>query len=702
MLVRRLPSAFLAVAAAAVSLALAGTVSAAPVIVPTSTADALMGAGQGLCVANAISMNPSTDFPQQAGVFIAGINGFLEAPAQLAARVQYVQQSIFDLSNNQDTGPKVSWGDFTNAMLPQCQEGGCPFNWNDTTTSFASRFRGFLNVTAALAAKPIHIGVYVDDAMSLTFYDKMGNAYPVMIQPPVLGAPTWRLTETVTFMEQGLYPLELLYVQIVDHAALEMSYFTGTFTDFQQTATQVPVTPLNTAGFTLFPVTDFFQTLSGSPSYPDVAQCKQCNREFVGQFGNNGCDSAYYCNEAALCAPCDTSIYCGPSCSPCGGMTPFCIDINSQLQCGQCRTDTDCKAGFSCDPTTHVCNQCNVDSDCTKGHECVDHACVWCSTSDKCAGNSCNCCPPGESGKQMQCVVLPRTDPTAAEGCPPLPGEDPASQAPECAECLTDSDCPSGYVCDQPIGLCLESSLKSEIVPPAGQPDCCGPQCLACPVPPAEDWPWQCLPGPFGTACAACRNDMECCDGNFCTEGQCQACVSDRRCGPRCNTCGGDTPYCLTAQLASDAVCVRCNEDAECNGGTCDTTTHACTSACAMTCAPATPYCDGKDCVACYANTQCPCGGTCDLGTHTCSTACNTNADCQGDQHCGDVDNGTSMACTTGPLPNDADCGGTLADLCSGSIGARGSHPTPSTGIFGLSLVALFLRRLRRKSGAPS
>jgi MYXO-CTERM domain-containing protein len=121
-----------------------------------------------------------------------------------------------------------------------------------------------------------------------------------------------------------------------------------------------------------------------------------------------------------------------------------------------------------------------------------------------------------------------------------------------------------------------------------------------------------------------------------------------------------------------------------------------------MSCAPATPYCDGKDCVACYANTQCPCGGTCDLGTHTCSTACNTNADCQGDQHCQDTANGQTMTCATGPLPNDADCGGTLADLCSGSIGARGSHPTPSTGIFGLSLVALLLRRLRRRSGAPT
>ena len=502
MLFRRLSSAFLAVAAAAVTGALAGAAGATPIIIPSSVADALMGAGQGLCVANAVSMNPATDFPQQAGVFNAGINGFLEAPAQKAIRVEYVQRTIFDLSNNQDTGPKISWGDFTNAMVPQCQTGGCPFNWNDTTTSFASRFRGFLNVTAAMSGVPIHVGFYADDAVSLTFYDKKGNAYPVIIQPPVLGAPTWRLTNTVTFMEPGLYPLEILYAQIVEHAALEMSYFTGTFTDFDQTATQVPVTSLNSAGFTLFSNTDFFQTLSGSPSYPSLDACKQCDRQFVGQFGNNGCDPAYYCNEAALCAPCDTAIYCGPSCSPCGGMTPFCINVNAQLQCGQCRTDTDCKAGFSCDPTTHVCNQCNVDGDCTRGHECVSHACGWCSESDKCAGNSCNCCPLGANGQQMQCKVLARTDPSAPEGCPPLAGEQAANTAPECAECQADSDCPSGKVCDVTIGLCLlERRSRARVHPPSGQPDCCGPSCDKCPAPPdtrGSTGPGSASPAPSG------------------------------------------------------------------------------------------------------------------------------------------------------------------------------------------------------------
>jgi outer membrane exchange protein TraA len=347
--------------AGALALA-AGRAGATPVVIPTATADALQGQGQGLCVANAISTNPAGDFPNGPGskaVFIAGINAFMEA--NKANWKEYVERTIFDLSNNQGGGlNNISWGDFINSMSPQCQTGGCDLAWNDATTSFASRFRGFLDVTPELAGVPVHIGFYADDAVSLTIWDKTPTAYAIMIQPPALGFPTWRLTETVTFMQPGLYPLEVLYAQIGEYAALEMSYFTGAFTDIDSPSTQVPpdggMNPnLSTAGFTLFPVTRFFQTLSGAPSYPSLDQCKQCDRLLVGQAGNTGCDPSYYCNEAALCAPCDTDLFCGPSCMPCGGMTPFCVATNGMPACAECRTDKDCQMGSSCDPTTHTC-----------------------------------------------------------------------------------------------------------------------------------------------------------------------------------------------------------------------------------------------------------------------------------------------------------------------------------------------------------
>ena len=59
MLVQRAFSAFsrnaLATAAGAILLALSSSARAAPVTIPTATASALQGMGQGLCVANAIS-----------------------------------------------------------------------------------------------------------------------------------------------------------------------------------------------------------------------------------------------------------------------------------------------------------------------------------------------------------------------------------------------------------------------------------------------------------------------------------------------------------------------------------------------------------------------------------------------------------------------------------------------------------------------
>ncbi len=659
-------AAVLSLTALATFLAAAG--ASAQVIISNPVEDPLALPGQGLCVASAVSMTPSIDFNLTAATYNQGVNQFMAANKAIWS--QYVQQTIFDLSNNDASTNKASYGDFLDSMMPMCAVGGCPMYVNDTTTSYASRFRGFLNVTSKLAnLTDLHIGFYADDAVSLTIFDSTGNAHAVITQPPVLGAPTWRTTEAVQFTKPGMYPIEILYVQIVEHAALEMSFFIGNFTDFQRPAFQVPIVNLSTSGYTLFDKTAFFQTLSGQPSYPDLAKCEQCDRQFVGSVGNNGCDPGYYCNQAALCAPCDTALLCGPSCSPCGGMTPFCINENGQEKCAGCRTDSDCKPGFSCDPTTHVCNECNTDTDCPQGKECVKHVCDYCNAPDKCAGSSCNCCGQGKNGQQMACAKV-------------------GSEAfPECVECKTDADCTEGGVCDVLIGQCVPEHAQNE------KTSCCGPACLTCP---AQDP--LCLPGPFGTACAACRNDLECPKGSYCLAGQCSLCDDNRRCGPRCEACGGDTPFCTTAQVAEDAKCVRCTDDAACAGGTCDKSTHECSHGCAMTCAPATPFCNGETCVACFADTQCPCGGTCNLATFTCSTSCESNKDCLGDQHCEYTPDGKAMDCAPGPLPDNTACGSTLANACSGnSIGARGTDPTPPAGVAALSILALGARWAGRR-----
>lgn len=668
----------------------ASALGAGPVTISGPVGDPLLNVkGTGLCAASAVSPDFQVDFVplQSPAVYNAGVNTFIENHA--ADRVEQVIRTVFDLSNNNDdnTPSKPAFGDFKDAMTPACKTGGCNFFVNDTSTKFATRFRGFMNVTSDLVNKPVHFGFVADDAVSMVFYDKLAKVYEIVTRPLTLGEPIWRMTNTVTFTEPGLYPLEILYVELTTNAALEMSMLVGDFVDFDFPFNEPASPHLDTSGFTLFTPDVFFHTLSGDPSFPDLNKCAQCNRQFVNVPGNNGCVPGFYCNEAALCAPCDSAKLCGPTCSPCGGDTPFCVNINGQNTCGGCRDDFDCKTGFSCDPVKHVCNECNEHSECPQGKICEDHACVPCSTPGTCAGNSCNCCPLGQDGKQMLCSPL-EVNGWAA-----------------CVECVTTADCADGLFCDELTGHCV-SELK-----PNATPECCGEACVNC----AQQEPVGsynfCLPGPVGTACAQCRMDMDCVPANpvdpskveakFCLSGECQSCIKDRRCGDRCESCGGDTPYCL-GQQASTAKCVRCVNDSQCNGGTCNAMTNECDPGCPVTCDATTPFCDGTQCVECYADTQCPCGATCDLGTHTCSESCKTNADCLGNEHCKWEDNEIDKDCALGPMPGDVACGGTLATACEGSIGDKSRRTdgnAPPVGLVGLALLALLGRR--RIRGIP-
>jgi len=665
--------------ASVASLVLGSSAAHAAVVIPEGVAEALPGQGTGLCAASAIAANPTTDFTTSAPMQYNGsINAFIDA--HKADRVEQVIRTLLDLSNNNASGLKISYGDFIDAALADgCKTGGCDFFVNDTSTAFGTRMRGFLNVTDQFANKELHIGTYLDDSLSITFYDKALAPYSVIFKPWQLGAATWRITEQVTFQKPGLYPVEILYTEITEHAAFEMSYFIGTFTDFAREANTIPIVKLDASGFQLFPATQFFQTLSGNPSYPDLDVCKQCERQFINVPGNNGCDPGYYCNEAAVCSPCDTAKLCGPTCSPCGGDTPFCVNINGDLQCAGCRNDQDCDNGFTCDPITKTCNECNENSDCPKGQGCVDKKCEPCSTSDECAGNSCNCCPDGANGKQMKCGAL-----------------EPEGQ-PSCVECTTDAEC-GGAICNLAVGRCT-SALPADQNPTAcgeGKVNCIALETIVVKGESKPRYPF-CLPGPIGVACAECRNDMDCTEGAFCLSGVCTACTRDKRCGMRCDSCGGDTPYCH-GQNAAVAECVRCTSDTQCAGGaSCNPMTHACDPAggCLLTCGPSTPFCDGANCVECYADAQCPCGGTCDQASKRCSPSCKTNVDCLGNEHCAWNENETAKECSLGPMPDGVDCGGTLATICSARPGRHGGG-APGAAFVALSILALLGRRRLR------
>jgi outer membrane exchange protein TraA len=645
-------AAFLCAAARATAAPSPVTITGDPVG-PPLTMD-----GTGLCVTNAVSSQPGIDFGTlTSATYSAGVNAFIESHAM--ARVTATMRTIFDLSNNNTAGLMSSYGDFTSSMPGTCKTGGCDFFINDSTTSFGSRFRGFLNVTAPIANKPLHFGLFADDAVSVVFFDNKQNQYPVVTQAPVLGAPTWRMTNTVTFSKPGIYPIEILYVEIVEHAALEMSVFQGAFTDFQQPANQVPVTNLKDAGFTLFQATQFFQTDDGFPPFPDLNHCEQCDRRFSGLPGNGGCNPGFYCNEAALCAPCVSSLFCGPTCSPCGGSSPFCVNGNAGVHCVQCRFDTDCKTGTHCDPDNNTCQDCNLDKDCSRGRICNAHKCVYCSTSDSCAGNSCNCCPDG----MKQCASLMKDAP------------------PVCTECVNDGDCANGLRCDTINGRCVTS------LAPCNTDDRCGAPCTPCP----PDIP-HCLDG---KGCVACRSDVDCGDGQFCLSGDCVPCTADRHCGLRCATCGGDTPYCLSSDgTTALASCVRCLTDADCKGGHCNASTHQCDVQCASACAMGT-VCNGAACVQCYANTHCPCGGACNIDSNTCAPTCTDSSDCGDTNHCARLPEGKK--CEKG---RQKDHEKTEACACLPAVGGR----TPDQGGSVLLLIALIgvVIRIRRDRARSS
>ncbi len=121
--------------------------------------------------------------------------------------------------------------------------------------------------------------------------------------------------------------------------------------------------------------------------------------------------------------------------------------------------------------------------------------------------------------------------------------------------------------------------------------------------------PRTCIPDP-GEACDGpedCSADLP-----YCVEGTCAECEDDA-------SCGADAPVC---EAATDA-CGPCSGDGDCSGRTetprCETTSGACVICVeAADCTAATaPVCDGNECRACQAHSECG-SEACDLDTGGC------------------------------------------------------------------------------------
>ncbi len=106
-----------------------------------------------------------------------------------------------------------------------------------------------------------------------------------------------------------------------------------------------------------------------------------------------------------------------------------------------------------------------------------------------------------------------------------------------CVECLSQSDCPDGRVCNPASNVCEEEILP----PPQCDPPCSGdtPHCLV-------------------DTCVECLENAHCGDGEECVDNVCQEALPPPECDPPCS---GDTPHCL------GDTCVECLENAHCGSG---------------------------------------------------------------------------------------------------------------------------------------
>ncbi|GHG77250.1 outer membrane exchange protein TraA family protein [Comamonas sp. JC664] len=330
--------------------------------------------GVGLCSAARVSRNPAADFPRSQSTYVSGINAFLDASP--SSRIDFVVQTPLDLSNNVNDGRTLSYGDFREAVVG-CPAGGCGFAYDGEYTSFATRLRGYLAVTSDMVGRSLQFGFYADDSVSLTIIDGNQAHHPIFNRPPTLGFPTWRAVRTVRFEQPGLYGVEVLYTNVEQHAALELSLREGDgdLADFERQANTPPIIRLDAVGFALMTPEMFHQTESGRSSFPVSSECAQCNRQSANVPGAGGCEPGFRCNAAALCARCDSWNACGESCSPCGASAPHCVSQAEGFACAECRDDHDCWVTEECRlPTCSETGSC-ASSPAEDGTECSGGTC---------------------------------------------------------------------------------------------------------------------------------------------------------------------------------------------------------------------------------------------------------------------------------------------------------------------------------------
>lgn len=599
----------------------------------------------------------------------------------------------------------------------------------DKLHSTASRFRAIFNVKPGEEGQTFVFAMYANDAGALTFFDKAGKSYPVISVasnrceacvlsgascrspnppnrpggdvggddpgPQICARPAmnvegwctqcergptgerWRVTGQITFKQPGLYPIEILHAQFAGSAALEVSMkilppgevpatvheswgfpaLPGQTSDTSYNKSMSR--PFTEQGFTLLQPGRLYPSLT---SFEQMCASGQCVRETGA-----GCKKGEFCNEAAICEPCDASGHCGELCQPCvepgklicGRTSP------SEFSCVPCNVNADCPGRQNCASD----NQCHCQNtfDCPRGQMCQNNTCVTTKVSEACANTPGECCQNGTSGPNCARANVDEICPGNSGQCCPEgtrckpPTTDPSGQNQPlgCYQCNSYLDCP-GQTCDLINHICVDK------VATCNTPDQCGSSCLPCP----KERPL-CA---YGKACVECITDNDCPTASACVGGECSPCNSDRKCGLGCHECPFATPICDARAGAEKATCVACYQDSHCGDNTkCDPNTNTCQTkpGCKMTC-PDPLLCDGDGCIQCVSDVQCPasCGGRghCFLDTHKCTSGCQVDSDCLGNQCC----NQLSKLCEPGLCKQQTLCGG------SGCLGLLNCEATPT------------------------
>lgn len=327
------------------------------------------------------------------------------------------------------------------------------------------------------------------------------------------------------------------------------------------------------------------------------------------------------------------------------------IAIASEKSCQDPAIETTpaCRAAADCNGLPHV--------DCAGSWDCASGGCLWRCSAD--GGN-------------------------VPDSGPGVPVED-AGPSPE-LQCVSDSDCEVGYLCDAETGTCAPASEP----PTCMASGCSGEICATEPMASACIWlEWfaclkltVCEAQPDGTcgftpneaflACMSgqpCHADLACPPGTICSDGVCvdAPCIpSEEVCDGIDNNCDGIVdegcfdPQCKAVKPGTHGACKmllgfffdgrQCYQEGGCDcAPDCDAmfdTMEACQAACEP--------------LACTTAADCP-SGVCLNGVCALGPACAVDSDCAMFETCSDG----LCVLTPGRCWSDADCGEDLR--CEGA-----------------------------------